>query len=192
MSIASCNTCNGAGCFTDGTKCDDCGGVGCFPIHAERPSDAEGEKLVERLRHLVSLNDERNGGPYQGYAASEFVKAAAEAADAIASLTAQLAEARDTRASYDSFMKAGRKLFEDRYAEHKQDVRTATARAEAAEAQLREAERFRKEIEKVRADYVSRMKFCDIEPLPYFRDFVRRIDASLQPSPTKTGVADGQ
>jgi hypothetical protein len=45
MSIASCTTCNGAGCFPNGTKCDDCGGVGCFPLPAERPSDAEGEKL---------------------------------------------------------------------------------------------------------------------------------------------------
>lgn len=34
-------------------------------------------------------------------------------------------------------------------------------------------------IEKVRDGYKSQMKFCDIEPLPYFREFVRRIDAAL-------------
>lgn len=34
-------------------------------------------------------------------------------------------------------------------------------------------------IEKVRDGYKSQMKFCDIEPLPYFREFVRRIEAAL-------------
>jgi hypothetical protein len=159
MSIASCNTCNGAGCFTDGTKCDDCGGVGCFPIHAERPSDAEGEKLVERLRHLVSLNDERNGGPYQGYAASEFVKAAAEAADAIASLTAQLREAERERDEARARMK-----------------NTAWA-AEAAEA---EVARLRSIAERVEAMLTERGNIT----LGLHNEF----RASLQPSPTKTGL----
>lgn len=34
-------------------------------------------------------------------------------------------------------------------------------------------------LEKMRAGYVSQMQFCDIEPLPYFREFVRKIDAAL-------------
>jgi hypothetical protein len=32
-------------------------------------------------------------------------------------------------------------------------------------------------VEKVKAGYVSRMKFCDIEPLPYYRDFVAQLTA---------------
>lgn len=38
------------------------------------------------------------------------------------------------------------------------------------------------DIRKVRDGYASQMKFCDIEALGYFREFLRRIDAVL-PSP---------
>lgn len=38
---------------------------------------------------------------------------------------------------------------------------------------------FRSQIEKVRDGYKSQMKFCDIEAMGYFREFVRRIDAAL-------------
>lgn len=35
-------------------------------------------------------------------------------------------------------------------------------------------------VEKVRDQYKNQMRFCDIEPLPYFREFVQRLDAALQ------------
>jgi hypothetical protein len=35
-------------------------------------------------------------------------------------------------------------------------------------------------VRKVRDGYASQMKFCDIEALGYFREFVRRLDAALQ------------
>lgn len=40
----------------------------------------------------------------------------------------------------------------------------------------------REEILKIKAGYESQMKFCDIEPLPYFREFVRRLDKALKDS----------
>jgi len=48
-------------------------------------------ELVNRLRHLVSLDEQKNGGPYRGYAATEFVKAAVEAAARIEAAEASLA-----------------------------------------------------------------------------------------------------
>lgn len=48
--------------------------------------------LVARLRHLVSLNERKNGGPYQGAAAEACVKAMGEAADLIESQAAKIAE----------------------------------------------------------------------------------------------------
>jgi hypothetical protein len=44
---------------------------------------SEVEKLVARLRHLVSLNEPWNGGPYQGVAATACVEAMDEAASLI-------------------------------------------------------------------------------------------------------------
>ena len=41
-------------------------------------------------------------------------------------------------------------------------------------------------IRKVRDGYVSQMKFCDIEALGYFREFVRRIDKALPDPPKAT------
>lgn len=35
-------------------------------------------------------------------------------------------------------------------------------------------------VEKLRDQYKDQMRFCDIEPLPYFREFVQRLDAALQ------------
>lgn len=46
------------------------------------------EQLERELRHLVSLNEPRNGGPYQGVAAERCVSATAKAADTIALLRA--------------------------------------------------------------------------------------------------------
>lgn len=41
-------------------------------------------------------------------------------------------------------------------------------------------------VAKVRDGYKSQMKFCDIEALGYFREFVRRLDAALaDPQPTQ-------
>lgn len=41
----------------------------------------------------------------------------------------------------------------------------------------------REAITKVRDGYASQMKFCDIEALDYFREFVRRIDTALRTEP---------
>lgn len=49
----------------------------------------------------------------------------------------------------------------------------ATATLRAQNAAMKEA------IEAVRDGYKSQMKFCDIEALGYFREFVRRIDNAL-------------
>lgn len=59
------------------------------------------EELVQRLRWLVSLNEPKRGGPYQGLAAAECVKAMRAAADALASEAAErgLAEAREVLAT---------------------------------------------------------------------------------------------
>ena len=38
----------------------------------------------------------------------------------------------------------------------------------------------RESVKTLRDGYASQMKFCDIEPLPYFREFVRRLDAILK------------
>jgi len=43
-----------------------------------------------------------------------------------------------------------------------------------------EVERLREGIAKVRDGYASQMKFCDIEALGYFREFLHRIDAALK------------
>lgn len=49
------------------------------------------DELVRRLRHLVSLNAPEKGGPYQGFAAAECMKAMTEAAAALeAALAAAL------------------------------------------------------------------------------------------------------
>lgn len=48
-----------------------------------------------------------------------------------------------------------------------------------------ERDLLRERVEKVRDGYLSQMKFCDIEAMGYFREFVRRIDAAL------TGVTGG-
>lgn len=45
--------------------------------------------IVAKLRFLVSLNEERNGGPYQGLAAEQCVSAMEEAANVIAALSVQ-------------------------------------------------------------------------------------------------------
>lgn len=44
-------------------------------------------------------------------------------------------------------------------------------------------------IKKVRDGYVSQMKFCDIEAMGYFREFVRRIDKALSSLPATNGEA---
>jgi len=53
----------------------------------------ERNDLIQRLRHLVSLNEPRNGGPYQGTAALACVDAMREAAATIERLTAEKEEA---------------------------------------------------------------------------------------------------
>jgi len=50
---------------------------------------AETQALLDRMRHLVSLNDPDHGGPYGGYAAEQFVSTMK---DAIAEIE-RLAEA---------------------------------------------------------------------------------------------------
>lgn len=54
------------------------------------------------------------------------------------------------------------------------EAATALTQAEATIAALR----------KVRDGYASQMKFCDIEALGYFREFVRRIDTALSGDPS--------
>lgn len=56
---------------------------------------ARASELVGRLRHLVSLNETKNGGPYGGYAAQECVSAMDEAASAIERLEAELTSERN-------------------------------------------------------------------------------------------------
>jgi len=56
--------------------------------------------LVTRLRYLASLNDERNGGPYGGYAATKCMEAMAEAATAIAARDAEIERLRSAIAWY--------------------------------------------------------------------------------------------
>ncbi|HBV13397.1 MAG TPA: hypothetical protein DEB60_09775 [Brevundimonas sp.] len=41
-------------------------------------------------------------------------------------------------------------------------------------------EALRVAVEKIRDQYKDQIRFCDIEPLPYFREFVRRLDVALQ------------
>lgn len=57
-------------------------------VRAEQgePQQAVGNnaELARKLRHLVSLNDPRNGGPYQGIAATACMEAMTEAAAALA------------------------------------------------------------------------------------------------------------
>jgi hypothetical protein len=215
MSIASCNTCNGAGCFTDGTKCDDCGGVGCFPIHAERPSDAEGEKLepVAGNAHVAALCELHRRllaflAKGQGYNviddgdlatwAEDILDAAMEldravkAADAIASLTAQLrawqASHRWNIEEHDGVLvvcRGGHEKAEgceyERYvpAEPTEAMVEAAARAMSVLAGL---------------DPDSEAAGTGQPKWRLFHEAQARaaLRASLQPSPTKTGVADGQ
>jgi hypothetical protein len=107
-------------------------------LPAERPSDAEGEKLVERLRDEARfLNGDAVAWGLDSYAdRPRVVTLLAKAADAIASLTAQ----------------------------------------------QREAEL----VIKAAAEGVERCRYVEAHNL------LMRAIASLQPSPTKTGVADGQ
>lgn len=49
-------------------------------------------EITDKLRHLVSLDKPKSGGPYGGYAAAQCVKAMAEAADYIDRLEARVAE----------------------------------------------------------------------------------------------------
>lgn len=51
------------------------------------------DELVRRMRHLVSLNDPRHGGPYGGSAAQDFVETMTKAADRIEELERWKAEA---------------------------------------------------------------------------------------------------
>lgn len=52
-------------------------------------------ELVKRLRFLHSLNQPTAGGPYQGHAAEQCMKAMHEAAAALEKLTRERDEARD-------------------------------------------------------------------------------------------------
>jgi len=45
---------------------------------------------------------------------------------------------------------------------------------------------------KVRAGYLTQMKFCDIEALGYFREFVRRIDEALSDSDRRGEASETQ
>lgn len=47
------------------------------------PPATENAELVRKLRHLISLNDPSKGGPYQGLAANEVLKAMNEAVKAL-------------------------------------------------------------------------------------------------------------
>lgn len=108
---------------------------------ATPPTVGETDELIQRLAHAIataSNDDYSEAGGRERARHVERIDTMRAAVDRIEQLTAELATARDTRKSYDSFMEAGRKLFEDRYNEHKQDVRTANARSEAAERQLAE------------------------------------------------------
>lgn len=46
--------------------------------------------LVERLRHLVRLNEPQHGGPYAGHAAAACIKAMTESADELARLRSEV------------------------------------------------------------------------------------------------------
>lgn len=56
---------------------------------------------------------------------------------------------------------------------------------EAADA-ISRLEREKAAILKVRDGYKSQMKFCDIEALGYFREFVRRIDEAISRTQEQT------
>src|SRR6478736_2678840 len=49
-------------------------------------------ELIGRLRHLVSLNEEKNGGPYEGLAAEQCVIAMREAAEDLGVKDAEIRE----------------------------------------------------------------------------------------------------
>lgn len=63
-------------------------------LAATTPADV-GE-LVERLKHLIALDEPKNGGPYGGLAARECLRAMTEAATALERVTRERDEARAT------------------------------------------------------------------------------------------------
>jgi hypothetical protein len=132
-------------------------------LPAERPSDAEGEKLAPgelatELRHEAARQERSHFEPTPAQVGRAIQKLTA-AADAIASLTAQLREAERERDEARARMK-----------------NTAWA-AEAAEA---EVARLRSIAERVEAMLTERGNIT----LGLHNEF----RASLQPSPTKTGL----
>ena len=65
------------------------------------------------------------------------------------------------------------------------DPTSVEVELEAADA-ISRLEREKAAILKVRDGYASQMKFCDIEALGYFREFVRRIDEALSRTQEQT------
>ena len=64
--------------------------------------------------------------------------------------------------------------------------RYAAQHAKRAADAISRLEREKAAILKVRDGYKSQMKFCDIEALGYFREFVRRIDEALSRTQEQT------
>ena len=59
--------------------------------------------LVERLRHLVRLNEPQHGGPYAGHAAAACIKAMTESADELARLHSEVERLTRERKVYTLF-----------------------------------------------------------------------------------------
>jgi len=107
-------------------------------------------ELVERLEHLVSLNDPDKGGPYGGYAAQNCVEAMSKAASALSAQAAALVAAEKERDEALEAEEAAKDCFWAIYPKFCEAVghgispeaaRTAlSARAEAAEKIIRDAE----------------------------------------------------
>jgi hypothetical protein len=77
-------------------------------------------ELIERLKHLISLDEPRNGGPYQGLAAklclgamTEAAKALTTQADRIQELEARAEKAEQERDYLDGSIKALQTFYTD-------------------------------------------------------------------------------
>jgi hypothetical protein len=154
------------------------------PKHSPLPQALAGE-LVEKLNQLVSLNEERNGGPYGGHAAAACMSAMSEAATRIAALAAELervkrdleeAKAATPHFYYPSTMHMGdcRICGNDRDApQHNADWK---ARAEAAEAELERVKRELSEIDAMLTDPDDSGTMPDVSEYP---TTITRLEAIL-------------
>lgn len=112
----------------------------------EAPTVEVGE-LVERLRHLVSLNAPHSGGPYGGYAAAQCMSAMTEAASA---LTAANADRDRLEKELAAALKDGAVQFE-----------TSLSHEERAETLARELEEAREALKLVRPCVEGYIDRCD-------------------------------